>query len=108
MRAKPFSNISAIYPPIIPSKLGSMKPPGSISPALPPKVEPSQEIIRKRPSLFGASDSERAHQMAQEVKLAGFLSGKKPAASETPPEEIKKNRPPDFDDDAVKWMGRTI
>jgi hypothetical protein len=109
---KATSTIFAIYPPVVSSKSGSMKPSGSIP--VPARTDDLPlEIIRKRPSLQGATlekpgGLEQARHLAQETKVAKSISDKKSAAPEAPTQGIKNSWPPDFDDDAIKWVGRTI
>jgi hypothetical protein len=90
-----------------------MKPSGSVSTVSARTDDPAQESLRKRPSLFVApidkpDDLELARQLVQETKFANSLSDKKSPVSGTPTKGIKAGRPPDFDDDAIQWVGRVI
>jgi hypothetical protein len=67
--------------------------------------EPSREIKRKRPTLHAADALERARELAGATKTHRSLPDKEIAAPETP---AKANKPPNFDDAFVQWVGRTI
>jgi hypothetical protein len=98
------------HPPVIFSKAQSTKSPGSVSPVPAPTGDLSQETLRKRPALYveEADDLERARRLAEETELANSLSKKKLAVSKTSTQGSKKNRPPNFDDNAIKWVGRVV
>jgi hypothetical protein len=111
-----------------PFKQKPLKSDYSISPEQKRAQEISQEIISKRASLREVEwrlgtplekpdDFERARRLAhdlgglvQETKLASYLSETKLSAPKTPtsPKGIKKSRPPNFDDNAIQWVGRSI
>jgi hypothetical protein len=101
------------HPPVIFSKERSTKSPGSVSPVPVPTGDVSRETIRKRPTLYGSSvekadDLERARRSAEETELANSISEKKLAVPKTPTQGSKKSRPPNFDDNAIKWVGRVV
>jgi hypothetical protein len=121
------TSLLSLKPTPLPKKISHpMTSDHTLSPVQKRAQDISQEIIQKRASLreiewrLGTAlekpgDFEEVRRLAhalgglaQETKLASYLLERKSAGKVTPNEEIKRKKAPNFDDDAIQWLGRTI